>query len=102
MVAVFLPGLKSTRSSNGPDHQSQAALPGLIHDVSAMAEGGLRFSTMWDSMSRPGSAAIMRTHEGVASGVSPETARPGSSMSGDRLDSRTLALDAEWVRYMPA
>ena len=35
-------------------HQSQRVLPGLIQEVSAMALGGFKLSTMLDSTSRPG------------------------------------------------
>ena len=40
--------------TGAPAHSSPAALPGLIHDVSAIAEAGLRFITRFDSINRPG------------------------------------------------
>jgi len=35
-------------------HQSQRVLPGLIQEVSPMALGGFKLTTMFDSTSRPG------------------------------------------------
>jgi hypothetical protein len=60
-----MPGVKVTPSACSPDHQSQAALPALIHDVSAIADGGLRLTTKFDSMRVPGSRPIMMTRHGV-------------------------------------
>ena len=52
VLAVVSPGL--TPCSWLPFHQSQAVLPGLIQEVSAMALGGFKLTTMFDSTSRPG------------------------------------------------
>src|ERR1035441_8993817 len=96
-----MPDLKSTPSADSPDHQSQAALPGLIQEVSAIAEGGLRLSTMCDSISRPGALAIISTRHGDGAGVATATERLGSSIWGERRASRALASRPECVRYMP-
>ena len=64
-----MPVLNETFFATLPDHQSQEVLPGLIQDVSAMALGGLRLTTMFDSISRPGSAAIISTRQGDRAGV---------------------------------
>ncbi len=77
MVAVFMPGLKLTLGAASPDHQSHADLPALIHDVSAIFDGGFRFRIMFDSISRPGSSPIISTRHGVVTGASACTAIAG-------------------------
>src|SRR3569623_356312 len=74
MVAVFMPVLKLTLGAASPDHQSQADLPALIQDVSAIFDGGFRFNTMFDSTCRPGSAPFISTRHGVVTGASVSTA----------------------------
>src|SRR5664280_1235974 len=69
MVSVFMPGLNETPLARLPDHQSQEVLPGLIHEVSAIADGGFRLTTMLDSTSRPGSSAIIKTRQGELAGA---------------------------------
>ena len=93
--------MKFTPSAAGPDHQSHEALPGLIHEVSAMAEGGFKLPTICDSIRRPTSGAIIRTRQGVVTGVALETERPGSSIRGERRASKLLAFEPECIRYMP-
>ena len=74
-----MPGLKGTFLAKLSVHQSQAAIPGLIQDVSAMAQGGLRFRTIsLVSISRPGVGAIISTRHGVDFGVAATT---GCSMA---------------------
>src|SRR5512134_3396465 len=58
-----------TPLTSPPDHQSHAVLPGLIHEGSAIAEGGFRFTTMFDSTRRPGSSAIISTRHGEVTGT---------------------------------
>ncbi len=41
-VSLFIPTLNEAPGITGPFHQSQATLPGLIQDVSAISEGSLR------------------------------------------------------------
>src|SRR5581483_1459322 len=102
MVAVFMPGLKSTSRAKLPDHQSQAAFPGLIQEVSAIADGGFRLITMLDSIRRPGSAPIMTTRQGVRRGVTPVAASSGSSARGASRASITRPdRAAAWARYIP-
>ena len=96
-----MPGLKLTLGAASPDHQSHADLPARIHDVSAIFDGGFRLSTMFDSISRPGSSPIISTRHGVVTGASASTAIPGLSMRGEssaRKPKRRSALR----RYMPA
>src|SRR5580692_643385 len=81
MVAVFMPVLKCTLGAASPDHQSHDDFPALIHDVSAIFEGGFRFSTIFDSISLPGSSAIMNTRHGLENGVAVSTATPCGSRS---------------------
>src|SRR3954469_20127440 len=102
MVAVFIPGLKLTPSATLPDHQSHAVFPGLIHDVSLIADGGFRSMTMFDSISRPACAPIMITRHGERAGVAVETAMPGSSMDGASLEKSERASRPLCWRYMPA
>src|SRR6516164_9661907 len=101
MVSVFFPGRKLTPSSYGPLHQSHDALPGLIHEVSAIIEGGLRLSTMFDSMSRPGSLAISTIRHGATIGALAATLTAASSIRGDRRASSASAVRSECFRYMP-
>ena len=83
-MSVFIPVLNETFLATLPDHQSHEVLPGLIQEVSAISLGGLRLTTMFDSTSRPGSAAIIITRQGERAGVWVETASPGSSTRGAR------------------
>src|SRR6516164_5526815 len=101
MVAVFMPGLKLTLGAAWPDHQSHADLPALIHDVSAIFEGGLRFRMMFDSTRRPGSSPTMITRQGVVTGASVCTAIEGLSTRGDR-SARSANGAAALRTYMPA
>ena len=64
-----MPAWKAAFLTTGPDHQSQAVLPGLIQEASAIADGGFRFTTMFDSTSRPGSSAIISTRHGDVAGA---------------------------------
>ena len=84
-----------------PDHQSHADLPALIHEVSAIFDGGLRFSTMFDSISRPGSSPIISTRHGLVKGVLVSTAIPGLSTRGER-SARMIVSPLPLRRYMPA
>src|SRR5947207_1013898 len=102
MVAVFMPGWKLTPSAKLPDHQSQAVLPGLIQEVSAMADGGLQLRTILDSTRRPGWAPIRTTRQGELAGVAVETATPGSSTAGASLEKSDRASRPLCWRYMPA
>src|SRR3954447_5316676 len=102
MVAVFIPGLKLTPSAAVPDHQSQAVFPGLIQDVSAIADGAFRLMTMFDSISRPARSPIMITRHGERAGVAVETAMPGSSTDGASLENSERASRPLCWRYMPA
>src|SRR5580692_5164122 len=101
MVAVFIPGLKSTLGAASPDHQSQADFPALIHDVSAIFDGGFRFSTMFDSIRRPGASPIINTRQGVVTGAWSSTAMPGWSSRGESSAHRPNA-GLSLRRYMPA
>src|SRR3954467_13516615 len=100
MVAVFMPGLKLTLAAASPDHQSQADLPALIHDVSAIFVGGLRLRMMFDSTRRPGSSPTMITRQGVLIGASAWTAIEGLSRRGDN-SARTPNGSPDLRRYMP-
>src|SRR5580658_3694095 len=100
MVAVFMPVLKSAPGAASPLHQSHADLPALIHEGSAIRDGGLRLSTIFDSIRRPGSSPIISTRHGLVTGVVPSTATPGSSTRGDNsacMPNRSLLF----FRYMP-
>src|SRR5436309_2340738 len=101
MVAVFMPVLKLTLGAAWPDHQSHADLPALIHEVSAILEGGLRLRMMLDSTRRPGSSPTMSTRHGVVMGASDWTAIEGLSMRGER-SARTAKGGPALRRYMPA
>src|SRR5579863_1042559 len=101
MVAVFIPVLKSAPGAASPLHQSQADLPGLIHEGSAMRDGGFRLSTMFDSISRPGSSPIIRTLHGLLTGAAASTATPCSSMRGDN-SACTPNLSLLFFTYIPA
>src|SRR5579884_746225 len=87
-----------------PLHQSQAALPGWIHDVSAMAQGGLRLPTTFDSIRLAGCSAIWMTRQGERCGRSPMTAMPGSRTLGERRDSNQCSdqFVPPPARYMAA
>src|ERR1035438_6148579 len=100
MVAVFMPGAKSTPSAWVPDHQFHAALPGLIQEVSAMADGGFRLLTMFDSIKRPGSEPIMSTRQGQVIGADVCTARLLSSTQIGRVE--IMMRPSSCRRYMPA
>src|SRR5688572_13065819 len=103
MVAVFTPGLKSTPSSTYPFHQGKVVLPGLIHDVSVIAGGSLKWNTRFDSISRPGSSAIISTRHGEANGALPITfapsLRPGN---GESFAAKADGSEATRARYIPA
>src|ERR1700683_2935740 len=99
MVAVFMPGVKSTPSACMPDHQFQAAFPGLIQDVSAMAEGGLRLLTMFDSISLPGSDPISSTRQGQVIGAEVRPASIGSSARGAKVE--TMTRPSSCFKYIP-
>ena len=100
MVAVFIPVLKLTLGAASPDHQSHADLPALIHEVSAIFDGGLRLRTIFDSTSRPGSSPIMSTRHGVVTGASASTA---IRLVDARRKLARIAKGARALRrYMPA
>src|SRR4051794_24641112 len=101
MVAVFMPVLKLTLGAASPDHQSHADLPALIHEVSAILEGGLRLRMMFDSTRRPGSSPTISTRQGVVTGASVCTVMEGLSRRGDR-SARTAKGAAALRTYMPA
>src|SRR5512138_2639056 len=101
MVAVFIPGLKETFRATLPDHQSHAVLPGRIQEVSAIALGGFKLTTMLDSTRRPAWSPIIRTRQGERTGVCAETASPGSSARGASFASSVRASRPR-LRYMPA
>src|SRR5208337_2704316 len=91
MVAVFMPGLKSTLRAKLPDHQSHAALPDWIQEVSPIWLGWLRFIiSSLDSIRPPGREFTMITRHGVALGVEPATARSACPIIGDSLPARPL------------
>src|SRR5271170_6183110 len=100
MVAVFMPGTKSTPSACVPDHQFQAVFPGLIQDVSAMAEGGFRLPTMFDSISLPGSDPISSTRQGQLMGAEVCTASVVSSLRGARVE--IMVRPSSCCKYIPA
>src|SRR5438309_2150365 len=100
MVSVFFPGRKFTPSSYGPLHQSHDALPALIHEVSAIADGGFRFITMFDSIRRPGSAPIITMRHGVTIGVLAITLTAASSIRGESLASSASAVRSECFKYI--
>src|SRR5579863_4244120 len=100
MVAVFMPGTKSTPSACVPDHPFDAAFPGLIQDVSAMAEGGFKLETMFDSISRPGSEAISITRQGQVMGAEVCTASMGSSARAGRVE--VMMRPSSCFKYIPA
>src|SRR2546428_719317 len=103
MVAVFIPGLKFTPRAKLPDHQSQAALPGFIQEVSERADGALRLSTRsFDSMRSPGIRLTSRTRQGVALGVVPTTAWSERFGSGESLLARALGTPRTPPAYIPA
>src|SRR6202795_181937 len=101
MVAVFMPVLKVTLGAASPDHQSHADLPALIHEVSAIFEGGLRLRMMFDSTSRPGSSPIISTRHGVVTGASASTAMDDLSRCG-ASSARSANGASALRRYMPA
>ena len=74
IVAVFMPPAKSTPLTICLGHQSQITLPGLIHDESARAHGGLQLKTIWLSIRSPGRRPSMMTRQGVMKGVLRSTA----------------------------
>src|ERR1041384_3525277 len=102
MVAVFIPGLNPTPSAYVPDHQSHAVFPGRIHDVSAMADGGFKLITMFDSINRPACAPIRITRQGECAGGAVATAIPGSSTAGASFEKSDRASRPLCCRYMPA
>src|ERR1035438_4955673 len=83
MVSVFMPGRNETPLARPPDHQSQEVLPGLIQEVSAMADGGFKLTTMLDSTSRPGWSATINTRHGELAGA----CRTTEIMEGSALGS---------------
>src|SRR5579862_4327712 len=99
MVAVFMPGTKPTPSACVPDHQFQAVFPGLIQDVSAIADGGFRLPTMFDSINFPGSDPINRTRQGQVIGAEVRTARAGSSMRGAKVE--IMMRPSSCFKYIP-
>jgi hypothetical protein len=101
MVLVFMPVLKLTLGAASPLHQSHADLPGLIHDVSAIFDGGFRLSTMFDSISLPGSSAIKSTRHGEFAGAGVSTAMLASSTCGDS-SLRNANAPGAFFRYIPA
>src|SRR4051794_13511643 len=102
MVAVFMPGRKLTPSATVPDHQSHAVLPGLIQEVSAIADGGFKLMTIFDSIRRPAWSPIMITRQGEWAGVAVATAIPGSSTAGASLAKSERASRPLCWRYIPA
>src|SRR5450432_1763178 len=67
-----------------PFHQFQAVFPGLIHDASPIALGGFRFTTMFDSTNRPGSAPIISTRQGDFIGACVMTETIPASVLGSK------------------
>src|ERR1017187_2844729 len=90
MVSLFLPGL-ATPLAWLPFHQSQGVLPGLIQEVSPMAEGGLRLTTMLDSTRRPGSSAMSNTRQADRTGACATT----DTLEASALGSNEGAVFAE-------
>src|SRR4051794_22277057 len=102
MVSLLVPGVKGSPGATGPDHQSHAVLPGLIQEVSAMAEGSLRLRMVVDSMSLPGSCAMSSTRHGEAAGALALTQTCVWEVSGESLATRLLEPVLGLSRYMPA
>src|SRR3954471_8130099 len=82
MVGMSVPPL-SGGGRYGPDHQSQAVLPGLIHAVSK--EGaGFRLPIRLDSISEPSLSPNMITRQGEPAPL----ARIGTRATSERSSSR--------------
>jgi len=89
-----------------PLHQSHAARPARIHDVSVIADAGLKFRIAFDSISLPGASAISSTRHADRYGSPPATATLSSSNRGASFDSSRCAssphpLDG-FTRYIAA
>ena len=81
-VSLFMPAFHGTFGTTGPFHQSQATLPGLIHEVSPISLGSARLVRIVDSTRSPGFAPSMRTRQGETSGRAPRTTTSGCEGSG--------------------
>src|SRR5262245_48417762 len=102
MVGMSVPPL-SGGGRYGPDHQSQAVLPGLIHEVSKAA-GGFRLPMRLDSISLPSLSAIMMTRHGDPAPSGPMGVRAINERSSSRREMRdcTPGLPSPRPpRYMP-
>ena len=77
-----MPAFHGTFGTTGPLHQSQATLPGLIHEVSPISLGSARLVRIVDSTRSPGFAPSMRTRQGETSGRAPRTTTSGAEGSG--------------------
>src|SRR5688572_22913483 len=86
MVGMSVPPL-SGGGRYGPDHQSQAVLPGLIQEVSKFG-GGLRLPMRLDSMSEPSLSASMITRHGDPAPSGPMAVRAISERSSSRREMR--------------
>src|SRR3954471_14765383 len=84
MVALFMPAF-AMPLARLPLHQSQAVLPGLTHELSPMALGGLRFTTMFDSTSRPACSPIINMRQPERTGGAAMTDTLEASAFGSKL-----------------
>ena len=82
-LPLFTPGF-FTPLSWLPFHQSHMVLPALIQEVSAMALGGFRLITRFDSTSRPGWSAIINARHPDFTGVSAITDTFAASALGSK------------------
>src|SRR5690348_11544464 len=81
-VGMSVPPL-SGGGSQGPDHQSHAVLPGLIHEVSKDGSG-FRLPMRFDSMSEPSRSPSMITRQGEPAPSGPISMRATSFRSSSR------------------
>ncbi len=81
-VSLFMPAFHGTFGTTGPLHQSQATLPGLIHEVSPISLGSARLVRIVDSTRSPGFAPSMSTRQGETRGRAPRTTMSGCEGSG--------------------
>src|SRR5689334_8724937 len=86
IVGMSVPPL-SGGGRYGPDHQSHAVLPGLIHEVSKDASG-LRLPMRLDSINAPNQSPSMITRQGEPAPAAPISARAISDLSSSRRETR--------------
>src|SRR5690349_17228461 len=86
IVGMSVPPL-SGGGRYGPDHQSQAVLPGLIHEVSNDGSG-FRLPMRLESISAPSRSPSMITRQGEFAPAAPTAARAISDLSSRRRDTR--------------